>query len=432
MTMMKPTTTTFSFKPFSKKQRQILNWWTDESPVKDCDGIIADGSIRSGKSLCMSLSFVLWAMTSFNGQSFGMCGKSIGSFRRNVLFWLKLMLNGRGYQYEDKRSDNLLIVYKGESINYFYIFGGRDERSQDFVQGITLAGVFLDEVALMPESFVNQVTGRCSVDGSKLWFNCNPSFPSHWFKTQWIDGRKDKNLLYLHFMMDDNLSLSEKIKERYKHMYAGVFYKRYILGLWALAEGLIYPMYEDAIGEAPTDNVSEYCVSCDYGTMNAFACLMWERHGDVWYATSEYYYSGREMGVTKTDDEYSKEVNKWIEGFFERRGKDVPPNLPFIVDPSAASFITLMRKQHKYKVSKARNDVIEGIHDTAMAMQLGLIKISPKLKNWKNEVEGYVWDDTEVEDRPQKINDHIMDAMRYFVATKRVAKLKTKYKSLWS
>ncbi len=224
----------FKFKPFSKKQKQVLTWWCATSPVKDYDGIIADGAIRSGKTVCMSLSYVMWAMETFNGQNFAMCGKTIGSFRRNVLFWLKLMLKARGYGVVDHRADNLIVITRGKTTNNFYIFGGRDESSQDLIQGITLAGVFFDEVALMPESFVNQATGRCSVDGSKFWFNCNPSGPYHWFKVNWIDravgyigkeraaelrakGEPVKNILYVHFVMDDNLSLSEEIKERYRN-----------------------------------------------------------------------------------------------------------------------------------------------------------------------------------------------------------------------
>lgn len=243
---MKKSKQYFHFQPFSKKQRMVLNWWCDTSPVKDMDGIIADGAIRSGKTVSMSLSFVFWAMTSYNGQNFAMCGKTIGSFRRNVLFWLKLMLKSRGYTVVEHRADNLVIISKGDITNNFYIFGGKDESSQDLIQGITLAGVFFDEVALMPESFVNQATGRCSVEGSKYWFNCNPDGPYHWFKENWIDKASEKKLLYLHFTMDDNLSLSEKIKERYRSMYSGVFYKRYILGLWCMAEGVIYDMFDAA------------------------------------------------------------------------------------------------------------------------------------------------------------------------------------------
>lgn len=420
----------FKFQPFSRKQRQILNWWTEDSPVKDYDGIIADGAIRSGKSICMSLSFVMWAMESFNGQNFGMCGKSVGSFRRNVLFWLKMMLSGRGYTYSDKRSENLFIVKRGDVENYFYIFGGRDERSQDYIQGITLAGVFLDEVALMPESFVNQATGRCSVDGSKLWFNCNPSYPTHWFKTGWIDKKEEKHILYLHFTMDDNLSLTEKVKERYRVMYAGVFFKRYILGLWALAEGIIYPMYEDALGEPPKDSIpTDYRLSIDYGTMNAFAALLWEKHGNTWYATRGDYYSGRDKGVTKTDLEYSVDLDKLVEDIMKPREEaykkgrtEFMKKMKTIIDPSAASFITLLQRKSWYAVIHADNDVLDGIRDTATAMMMGRIKVSPSIKEWSKEMAGYVWDNSKVEDRPIKVNDHYADSTRYFVRTMKLAK----------
>lgn len=247
----------FKFKPFSKKQRKVLNWWCCSSPVRDYNGIIADGAIRSGKSVAMSLGFVIWAMSEFSACNFAMCGKTIGSFRRNVLFWLKLMLRSRGYSVSEQRTENLVIVRRGSIENYFYVFGGKDERSQDLIQGITLAGVFFDEVALMPESFVNQATGRCSVDGSKFWFNCNPGSPAHWFKTGWIDTRRDKRLLYLHFTMDDNLSLTEAVKERYRGMYTGVFFKRYILGEWKSAEGVIYRQFADDPERFILDGVPE-------------------------------------------------------------------------------------------------------------------------------------------------------------------------------
>ncbi|MGN1144469.1 MAG: PBSX family phage terminase large subunit, partial [Anaerovoracaceae bacterium] len=235
----------FKFRPFSKKQKKILTWWLPESGVSEHDGIIADGAIRSGKTVSMALSFVMWSMETFNQQNFGLCGKTIGSFRRNVLAVLKLMLFSGGYKFKDHRADNLLEVRKNGVTNFYYIFGGKDERSQDLIQGITLAGVLFDEVALMLESFVNQATGRCSVEGSKFWFNCNPPAPAHFFKKEWIDRAEERNLLYLHFTMDDNLSLSEKMKARYQMQYSGVFFKRYILGLWVAAEGVIYDLFAD-------------------------------------------------------------------------------------------------------------------------------------------------------------------------------------------
>lgn len=262
-------TAIFRFKPFSRKQTQILTWWADGSAVKDYDGIIADGSIRSGKTLSMSLSFVLWAMHTFNGQDFAMCGKTIGSFRRNVLAILKKMLKARGFSIEDKRSENLVIISKGNVENNFYIFGGKDERSQDLIQGMTLAGILFDEVALMPESFVNQATGRCSVDGSKYWFNCNPSSPQHFFYTEWIKKHKEKRLLYLHFTMDDNLSLSEKVKLRYRGMYTGVFYKRFILGLWVVADGLCFEQFANEpdkwLKTESEKNINFISIGVDFG-----------------------------------------------------------------------------------------------------------------------------------------------------------------------
>ena len=431
---------TFHFSPFSRKQKQVLTWWCKDSPVHDKDGIIADGAIRSGKTVSMSLSFAMWAMSTFNGQNFAMCGKTIGSFRRNVLFWLKLRLKSRGYSVIDRRADNLIIIRKGDTENYFYIFGGKDERSQDLIQGITLAGVFFDEVALMPESFVNQATGRCSVEGSKFWFNCNPDGPYHWFKVNWIDkstgylGKerveqirkkaaeegKDpglKEILYLHFTMDDNLSLSEEIKARYRSMYIGVFFKRYILGLWAAAEGVIYDMFDP---EKHVKNIKEFFqilvngnryVSCDYGTQNATVFLLWNKGIDgKWYCIREYYYSGRDKGKQKTDAEYADDLKKWLDG---TRIKAM------IVDPSAASFIAELRKRG-YKVIKANNDVLDGIRLVGMLLNLEMLIFSSSCTETIKEFASYIWDEKAAEhgeDKPVKQHDHGCDAVRYFVST---------------
>lgn len=412
--MRKKINQVFQFRPFSKKQRKVLNWWCDSSPVCKKDGIIADGAIRSGKTVSMSLSYVMWAMSSFNGQNFGMAGKTIGSFRRNVLFWLKLMLKSRGYRVSDNRADNLVIVARGNVINYFYIFGGKDERSQDLIQGITLAGMFFDEVALMPQSFVNQATGRCSVAGSKYWFNCNPDGPEHWFKKEWIDKSQKKNIIYLHFTMDDNLSLAEDIKARYRAMYTGVFYKRYILGLWAMAEGVIYDMFDKdkhTFNKMPELTPFNKYVSCDYGTQNATVFLLWEKGTDgVYYCTREYYYSGRENKVQKTDSEYIEDLKNFLGGISIKA---------MIVDPSAASFIAALR-QNGINVIKAKNDVLNGIRYTGNALNEGKIMINIECKNTIKEFASYVWDEKaslQGEDKPVKDFDHAMDAMRYFVTT---------------
>jgi PBSX family phage terminase large subunit len=404
----------FRFKPFSKKQKKVLTWWMPDSPVKDYDGIIADGAIRSGKTVSMSLAFVFWAMSTFNGQNFAMCGKTIGSFRRNVLFWLKLMLRSRGYQVTDHRADNLVEITRGEVTNYFYIFGGKDERSQDLIQGITLAGVFFDEVALMPESFVNQATGRCSVEGSKYWFNCNPDGPYHWFKVNWIDKKKEKHLLYLHFTMDDNLSLSERIKARYRSIYSGVFFLRYIKGLWAVAEGIIYDMFNEdrhVVDSVELLQQPVYYVSCDYGTQNATVFLLWCKALDGrWACVREYYYSGRDTRKQKTDSEFADDLKEWLGGIIPER---------IIVDPAAASFIAELKKRG-YNVKKARNDVLDGIRFVAMLLNQDRIVFLRCCKNTIKEFASYIWDEKAAdrgEDKPVKTRDHAMDAVRYMCYT---------------
>lgn len=193
----------------------------------------------------MSLSFVMWAMETFDGKQFAMCGKTIQSLRRNVITQLKRVLLSRGYGVEEHRSENYIAIrFRGKE-NIFYLFGGKDEGSQDLIQGITLAGVFFDEVALMPESFVNQATGRCSEKGFKFWFNCNPEGPDHYFKTEWIDKLTEKRLIRIHFTMYDNLSLAPEVIESYERRYKGVFYERFILGLWVLASGIIFRYFAE-------------------------------------------------------------------------------------------------------------------------------------------------------------------------------------------
>ena len=292
----------FKFSPFSKKQLKTLTWWLPQSGVSDKNGIIADGAIRSGKTVSMALSFVIWAMRGFEGQNFAMCGKTIGSFRRNVLTVLKQMLTARGYTLTEHRADNLIEITYGNVTNYFYIFGGKDERSQDLIQGITLAGIFFDEVALMPESFVNQGTGRCSVADSKLWFNCNPDTPSHWFKKEWIEKQDEKKLIHLHFTMDDNNSLSEDIKQRYRQMYTGVFYKRYIQGLWVAAEGVVYDVFienkDEFIIEEPPKNIRYAAIGVDFGgtgSAHSFTLVGFTQEWNV-VVLDEFYWNNQTRG----------------------------------------------------------------------------------------------------------------------------------------
>ncbi len=410
----------FGFKKFSPKQMMLLSWWLDNSPYADYDGIIADGAIRSGKTIGMSLSFVMWAMQKFDGANFAICGKTVTSLRRNVIAPLERMLTALPYSFTEKRTENLITVSYGDRVNYFYLFGGKDEAARDLIQGITLAGALFDEVALMPESFVNQATARCSVEGAKWWFNCNPEGPFHWFKTNWIDRADERRLLYVHFLMTDNKTLSAKTLEKYRNMYTGVFLRRFILGEWSVADGVIYSMFNDS------DNVKSDIdfaperefIAVDYGTFNpcVFLHFFAAGNGDSirHFIDREYYHNGRggrdAAPAQKDDGQYSADMLTFTGGRHD---------IPIIIDPSASSFITRLRHDGFTNVVTAKNSVAKGISAVASELVQRRLIISPDCSHTLGEIPCYVWDSKYAascgEDRPLKENDHCCDAMRYGV-----------------
>lgn len=395
------------FKPFSSKQKLAVSWWIN--PVYSSkDAVIFDGSVRSGKTLCMSIGFVSWAMTRFRDSSFAVCGKTITSVRRNLIEPLKAFMGAMGYSYSEKISKNYIDIFMSGRKNRFYIFGGRDESSASLIQGMTLAGILMDEVALMPRSFVEQAIARCSVAGSKMWFNCNPDNPYHWFYREWIRKAEEKNTLYLHFTMNDNPSLSSAIRSRYENLYSGVFYDRFILGKWTAASGVVYPMFSESVHtfeSAP--ECGRFIVSCDYGTVNPSSFGLWGESGGVWYRIEEYYYDSRKEGVSRTDEEHYDGLERLI-------GERSPECV--IVDPSAASFIECIRRHGKYRVRPAKNDVLSGIRRVGDALKSGKILISKSCTDCLREFSLYCWNEKSGGDVPVKENDHAMDDLRYFVS----------------
>ena len=387
---------------FSPKQRAVLDWWRDGR----YDAVICDGAVRSGKTFALSVSFFLWAMARFQRQKFGLCAASIGGVRRNLLAQARPVLTGLGFRWEEVVSRNEVTLRGGGRENTFYLFGGRDEGSFASIQGLTLAGVLLDEAAVMPRSFVEQAAARCSVQGGRVWFSCNPAGPEHWFYKEWIRKAEEKRALHLRFTMEDNPALSPAVRARYERMFRGTFYQRYVLGEWAAAEGLVYDFFQaDAMPPVPEGGFARWRISCDYGTRNPASFGLWGELDGIWYRVREFYYDARERGRQKTDGEYAEDLRNLAGG---RCIETV------IVDPSAASFMETLRREG-WNVRKADNRVLEGIRRTASALKSGRIVICRTCGAAAREFGLYRWEEVGDGDRVRKEFDHAMDDIRYFV-----------------
>ena len=397
---------TMQFDRFSPKQRTAM-CWLSQRRYSGYDAIICDGAVRSGKTLSMSIGFVSWAMSTFRGGSFALCGKTVTALKRNVMTPLVQLLGSLGFTCLERVSKNYADISLAGITNRFYLFGGRDESSAALIQGMTLAGVLFDEAALMPRSFVEQASARCSVEGSRLWFSCNPEGPNHWFYREWVCRAEEKRALYLHFTMADNPSLSAKVRARYESMYSGIFYRRFVLGEWTAAEGRIYDFYApgEYAQEAPAEPWERLRVSVDYGTVNPASMGLWALKDGVWYRVDEYYYDSRTEGRQKTDEEYVDALEELTRG---RRSERV------IVDPSAASFIETLRRRG-FRVMRANNAVADGLRVTADLLKKRRLVICWSCKDCLREMESYEWvNDGSGHDVPRKETDHAMDEMRYF------------------
>lgn len=395
------------YRSFSKRQLIAMTWW-NRPGLEKYDGILCDGAVRSGKTVCLVVGFFLWSMTAFHGQTFALCGKTVGALRRNITDHLEDWLGGI-LQFRECYSQNKLVIRdKAGHENTYYLFGGRDESACQLIQGITLAGVLLDEAALMPQSFVQQACARCSVAGSKLWFSCNPEGSEHWLYREFIQQAKQKNLLRLHFTMADNPALPDTIKARYETLYTGIFYRRFILGQWCMAEGLVYDFDPQVHVQPPPPPGGRYYISVDYGTQNPFSAGLWQVQGGKAYRLREYYHSGRDTGRMLTDEEYHEKL-------VELAG-DMPVE-QVVVDPSAASFIATIRHHGYFSVRKAKNEVIPGIRWVATLLKAEVLTVSPQCRDAIREFQLYRWDTTSRHDSVVKENDHAMDDIRYFCAT---------------
>ena len=395
-----------AYTPFSEQQMRALTWWCPPSPYQ---AVICDGAVRSGKTLCLSVSFVAWAMDSFDGADFALCGKTVQSLRRNLLLPLLPVLSSLGFECAESLTRGYMDVRLCGRENRFYLFGGMNEASASLIQGMTLGGVLFDEVALMPRSFVEQAMARCSMEGAKFFFNCNPESPGHWFYNEWILRAEERECLYLHFTMEDNPSLSRQTLERYRRLYSGTFYERFVEGRWVAAQGLVYPFFRPETCVRPCPGAcGEYYISCDYGTVNPASFGLWGLCSGVWYRLREYYHDSRAAGEQRTDEEHYTHL------------EELAQNLPIravIVDPSAASFIACIRRHGRFRAIPAVNRVLDGIRQVADALKSGKIVICPPCADTIREFGLYRWQDSGAMDAVRKEHDHTMDDIRYFTAT---------------
>lgn len=419
-------TKSIEWRPFSPKHKKyIKNALSNKMNV-------AEGAIRSGKTIDHCIIAAMY-LEQCSDKIHLASGSTMGNAKLNIGvcngYGLENLFRGRCKWGKFRDNEALFIATQtGEKVVVFT--GGAKSDSYKRILGNSYGMWIATEINEHYDSddsrtsFIKVAFGR-QVAAKKplvLW-DLNPCNPGHSIYKNYIDLYKTSYVggyQYEHFTIDDNYSITpqRRIEIESQYVKGSVWYRRDIDGERCIAEGLVFPMYEKAMCSVPQGNPTNYCISIDYGTLNAFAALLWAQIDNKWYAIREYYYSGRDSKIQKTDEQYAQEIDAWCMDVPLEEGQKIKT----IVDPSAASFITLLQKRRRYKVIKADNDVLDGIRETANALDNGYISISISCKNWQEEAAGYVWDSDDEQDRPVKINDHLMDATRYFVKTMHIVR----------
>lgn len=384
---------------YTKKQRQLLGLWKRKQL---CRINLLEGSVSSGKTWVSLVLWGFWVATMPTDKLYLMCGKSLTTLKRNCLIPLEELFGRSNFQFSTSAKEAYLF---GRRI---LLEGANDARSESKIRGLTLQGAYCDELTLFPRDFFVMLLSRLRVPGAKLIATTNPDSPEHWLKKEYIDRRTELDMLVVRFLLDDNTTLDPQYVAAVKAEYTGVFYNRFILGEWCLAEGIVYPQFDRTQHVKRLEEPQgKWYISVDYGTLNAFSAGLWCYDGNTAYRAAEWYYSGREQRRQLTNAQYLKHIQTLAEG---KKIESV------IVDPSAASFITELR-QAGFTVRKGRNDVVDGIRRVSTALQQGKLLFSPDCRDCIREFSLYRWDEKAAEDRPIKENDHAMDDVRYFVST---------------
>ena len=418
-------TSTIPWKPFSDKHKEYIKQALDS---RMC---VAEGAIRSGKTIDHCIIAQAYLETCKDKIHLA-SGSTVGNAKLNIGdcngFGLEHLFRGRCRWGHYKDNDALLIkTLTGEKVVIF-AGGGKADSYKKILgnsYGLWIATEINEHYDSLDSrtSFIKVAMGRqLAAQQPFILWDLNPCNPGHSIYESYIDRYLDsyKGYLYEHFTIDDNLSITPERRDEIEQQYVkdSVWYRRDILGERCIAEGLVYPMYEEALTDELPEEYEEYCISIDYGTLNAFAAIKWGKSKGVWYAYDNYYHSGRDTRRQLTDEDYANALDDFTEDIELKFGQ----KLEVIIDPSAASFIATLRKRGRYKVRKADNAVADGLRETATAMKNDKIKVSKNLDKWIKEASGYMWDGKKTDEVPVKDKDHDMDATRYFVKTKHITK----------
>lgn len=387
---------------YTEKQRQLMQLWQDDQ-LRRVN--LLEGSVSSGKTWISLVLWAFWVATMPRGKLYLMCAKSLTTLKRNCLILLQELVGQRNFTFSISAKEGYLF---GRRVLFE---GANDARSESKIRGMTLQGAYCDELTQFPEDFFAMLLSRLRVPGAKLIATTNPDSPGHWLKSHYIDRAEELDFLDICFTIDDNTTLDPEYVENIKREYTGVFYDRFILGKWCLAEGLVYDLSGvDYLVDTLPEGDYRYYISVDYGTLNPCSMGLWalDNAESVAYRIREDYYSGRDRRTLKTDEEYHDAL--------ETLAGDLPIEA-VIVDPSAASFIETIRRHRRFSVRKAKNDILPGIRLTATLLRRGKLKILRRCEDAIREFGLYSWDDKATEDKVIKGNDHAMDDIRYFAMT---------------
>lgn len=389
---------------YSEKQRELMRMW-QKNELKRIN--LLEGSVRSGKTWISLVLWAFWVATMPREGNYLMVAKTLTSLRRNCLDLLVDLVGNLNFSYSLSRKEACLFGRK------VYLEGVNDARAESKIRGMTLQGAYCDELTLFTEDFFSMLLSRLSESGAKLIATTNPDSPNHWLMEKYISRKDELDMLVQKFLIDDNPFLDAEYIASLKQEYTGVFYDRFILGLWVVAEGRVYRQFSDnpeqfILHDSISGMDGQFYVSIDYGTINPCSMGLWCVQQRRAIRIKEWYFDSRKSGKQMTDEEYYAALEQLTEGYYIRR---------VIVDPSAASFITTIRRHGKFAVWDADNSVLDGIRVTSSLLSAGMLKIHESCTDAIREFGLYRWDDKKNDDTVLKENDHAMDDIRYFCYT---------------